>query len=527
VRLPPLLERPAVVAAVLLASAALHGSSSTTPDPDAFYHLRHAWVYRSAGIFDSAFPWTQFSVVRVEASDLWYGFHLLLVPFSLGANLLNGLLAASVCLTATVLLMVHSALARLDVRWPLAWVVAFAVGTGDVLVRLAMLRPQPLSLGLALIVFARLCSAREPDASAVRAVFLAAAGAAWIHLALAWLAPLVVLTVVVVRALNRAASRWGLLVAALLGTLVGWLARPNPWGGARLAWIQVVSLLEVKRQGLPLPFGLELYPMPLGMGVGRFAIPAVILAALLVALLLRARRGARVALEARIALWSSLVLCVGFGLLTFRVAARSQEQAVAFWAVCGGVTLAELVRTAGPAPRRRLAGALALAIGLLSALAAPEYARQLIQSRTLATFSHPARWLATHARPGDVIFHLWWDQFPHLFFWSPRTYYVNGMDPIFQYVFDPALFWKLHLLAIDESPSFTCGTVECQPAAAEPTPLVLRRDFRASYVFVQRARNPRFTAYLGQTPDFERVFDDGTDVLFRVLPASTPQRPGP
>ena len=45
---------------------------------------------------------------------------------------------------------------------------------------------------------------------------------------------------------------------------------------------------------------------------------------------------------------------------------------------------------------------------------------------------------------------------------------------------------------------------------------MLRRDFRAAFVLVHRFQNPRLDGYLAAQPAFARVFDDGTDVVYRV-----------
>ena len=45
---------------------------------------------------------------------------------------------------------------------------------------------------------------------------------------------------------------------------------------------------------------------------------------------------------------------------------------------------------------------------------------------------------------------------------------------------------------------------------------MLRRDFGASFVLVHRHLNPRLDAYLATSREFLRVFDDGTDALYRV-----------
>ena len=49
---------------------------------DNYYHIRHAWIYQTQGIFNSDFPWLENSVIGQLGGDIWYGFHLLLIPFT-------------------------------------------------------------------------------------------------------------------------------------------------------------------------------------------------------------------------------------------------------------------------------------------------------------------------------------------------------------------------------------------------------------------------------------------------------------
>ena len=90
------------------------------------------------------------------------------------------------------------------------------------------------------------------------------------------------------------------------------------------------------------------------------------------------------------------------------------------------------------------------------------------------------------------------------------------MDPLFQYSHDESLFWKAHGLATDAQPQATCGKPACGAGEEEDTSLVLRRDFGASFVLVHRHQNPRLDAYLAAQREFRRVFDDGTDAVYRV-----------
>ena len=151
-----------LVAAIVAAAVALalHAPIATLTDPDSLYHIRHAWIYRTEGLFQGAFPWIAFSAIEREASNLWYGFHVLLVPFTFFDDLVVGIRSAGVLVTFACLMLVWGALARLRLRWPILWMLVFAFATADSLYRLTMVRPHPLSLGIAVLLFALVCEAR-------------------------------------------------------------------------------------------------------------------------------------------------------------------------------------------------------------------------------------------------------------------------------------------------------------------------------------------------------------------------------
>jgi hypothetical protein len=211
---------------------------------------------------------------------------------------------------------------------------AFAA-TGEVLFRLTMLRPQPLSLALAVLALALAVLALALLAAPglrhrAALVGLVSFVAAWIHLALAWLVPLVVLVFAASALAHRQRPDWGAASAAAAGSLVGWLLRPNPLGSLRLAWIQVGLFLELKRRGLALPFGLELQPLSPTLELPRLVLPGLALLAMLAAFGIRLRRQPASGAPLRIAAWTSLGLGLFFALLSVRVASRSIELAAAF-----------------------------------------------------------------------------------------------------------------------------------------------------------------------------------------------------
>src|SRR3989344_3485427 len=197
---------PTIVVAVLiiLFSLFIHARLADIADADSFYHIKHAALYRTDGVTQSAFPWTQYSSVNKYSSDLWYGFHILLIPLTYLSDQVGAIKIGEFLITVIVLLLAYWAFRKLQLKWPLFWLALFALATADLLYRIAMLRPHPLSLGLAILLFAFLREppekTRDAEASGARApslipLFIIGALFSWIHISLSWLPVLIVLVV--------------------------------------------------------------------------------------------------------------------------------------------------------------------------------------------------------------------------------------------------------------------------------------------------------------------------------------------
>src|SRR5438034_264126 len=99
------MERALVLAAIGCCAVLLRAPIREFTDPDALYHVRHAWVLRTQGLLAGEFPWVRFSAIAREASDLWYGFHVLLAPFTFGADLMRGVELAGVAVPIACLVL--------------------------------------------------------------------------------------------------------------------------------------------------------------------------------------------------------------------------------------------------------------------------------------------------------------------------------------------------------------------------------------------------------------------------------------
>lgn len=518
--------RFALFAAVAMATAAyLHLSLPGIPDRDALYHFRHAALYAERGPLMKEFPWTAYSVVSIYAADIWYGFHLLLAPFTFTSDPVRGVKLAGAFDLAAMLVLFYISMRYARMRLAFLWPFLVLVFSPFLLYRLLMTRPHVISMGLAALLLS--CAI----GGSLWGIGIVSFAVTFVHLGFFWIIPLIVGAVIVVKRLTEGGWRWKEAGAAVIGGAAGWVLRPNPVGAAKLVYVQIVQLVLEKQKGVALLFGADLMSgldslrtYPAGF-VQHFGPALVLWGAATVALMAAFVHEVELAPRQRTLLWSSLVLSAVTLVMTMQFSIRAVDLwavfAVAF--VAGVFTLAwQLPRASqGDFPTRRQVG---IAVGLGGLLVAfmlwsgfQQYERQMPRySYSPYRFKAAAEWIEAHSGPGEIVFHAHWDLFPDLFFWNTKNRYIGGMDPIFQYAYDPALYWKAHHLWSGRFSSYTCGTSLCGPGFGEDTFTVLTRDFRASFLVLEKKRHAALFAYALNDPRLELEFEEGELAVFRL-----------
>lgn len=491
-------------------------------DPDTFYHIRHAWLYRTQGLFQASFPWLVNSAIGIFPSDLWYGFHVFLVPFTLFSDLAVGIEIAAILLTFAALGGYFLIFKNLRVPAPLLWALFLFFSAPDLNYRLAMVRPHTATLILGLLIF--LLAIREKRWG----VFLASAALASFHLAMFWLPLLITAVLALANFLAEKKIKVRDLLMSAAGVISGWILRPNFWNAAKLAYVQIVQLFLEKSRGIPLRVGSELRPADWSIFWYEMApvLLFVILAAAQFFLLVRSKRFLKITSDERMAILGSLILSATFGAVTILMARRAVDLWAAFSLLFVGLILKQVI------PQCRALWArykIAISAAVFAVVLIPAYITIHFSSTykagalPLATFRQAAAWLKENAQPGEVIFNLRWDNFPMLFFWNQQNFYVNGMDPIFEYAASPRLWWLHHFMEIDgiaiqNGRGYTCGASTCSDVELIPVRRALHEDFGASYVFLQSGRNPIMYRFFSAHPEeFEKVFSSDGEAIFRIL----------
>jgi len=528
-------KSPAVASTVGLVGTVLAVHLALLPKivgPDAFYHMGHARLYLHHGLFDTSFPWATQSLIRDLGADLWWGFHMALLPFAPIPDLAMAIRVAAVTLTFLFVGAVLWVLRRHGVPGAAWWAAGLLVAVPNVLFRLVMVRPHVLSVALALLLLSFLARGRWWQ------VLLISVAIVWCHLALFWMAPGIVAAYALARIFVRRSEHdpgmpvGQAIASVLVGTALGWILRPHPLASAQLSWVQIVGLFTEKASGAPLTFGVELIPLPAWDLVTTSWSFLLVWVTTLAALALATIRGSRAgsvdpatrlvpAGPERVLLATSLLCSLVFLGLTVLSARRALVEFVVF-----GFLAIPLVWARMPPGRGRRVAAVALA-GLLVAHVPWAVRRDLINVRLVASspdvLEEAAGWLAANTEPGDVVFHLHWDDFGPLFARDRSNRYLGGMDPIFQFAHDPAHYWEFFFLSQDLTTRYTCDDFPCSAGRAIDTPTAIARDFGARWVLVEPARNPKLTRYFLQDSHFELALETRHEAVFRVVPdASTP-----
>ncbi|MDP1718914.1 MAG: hypothetical protein Q8L24_00605, partial [bacterium] len=292
---------------------------------------------------------------------------------------------------------------------------------------------------------------------------------------------------------------------------------------AKLFYIQVIKQIAEKQGGLPLLFGAENFPLSSNILFLNFGVMLLIWTVALAIIGWSIWQGPWRLNEPKrkIFIISSAVLSVVFFFLSIAVARRAYD----FWIVFGILLIAAVFTGLwNSSIHRKQNSSYQWAGGILiTALVFLVFYSGTKTINSLKSNSYPpdhvkaaGEWLNRNTQPGDLVYNLHWTHFSPLFLWDRKNYYLNGLDPIFQYDYNPALYWKFNYLATGLTTNQTCGKTECKQSDMEDTYKVLKNDFGAKYILVGKSYNPKMEKFLAGSPNFEKVFEAVNETIYRI-----------
>lgn len=506
-----------MAALAFLVAGFLHFSSPKIPDMDSFYHFRHASLLKN-DLFDTNLPWIQNSVIREKTADLWYGTHLLLIPFTIINNFTTGIKLGGVFFTFLLLISYFIIAKRHNFLMPFLWPFLFLLAVPHSLYMLLMTRPHVLSLAAGLLIFSYLIKGTWPE------VGLASIALTFFHVSQFWIGFGLAFLVLGMRIFQKIFidRSWRLeldkFLAVFGGMLIGALLRPHPLANLELTYIQIFRLFQEKAH-LPLLFGKEIMPISLSTTFNiTFLFSILWILAIILAIWASYKfreQIRRLSAEVQLLLVGGGILSLVFFLMSILIARR----AYTLWIAFGVLFIAGVHKfLISKELYRNNFLAIILIIFLImvpytlyregvifaSDAAPPDYLRDV------------ANWLLENSDDGDLVFNAHWDNFAPLFFWNQRNYYIAGIDPIYQYVYNPSLYWEFHFISKDAIDNFTCTEVNCSINSRRDIYSALKNDFGAKYILLEKRRNPVFFSILSADNRYEKKFDNGQEMVFLV-----------
>lgn len=489
-------------------------------DPDGYYHVRHAWLYRINGVFDTSFPWTQYSVTRTLGGDLWYGFHLFLIPFTFMSDLVWGIKISGIFITWLALFVYFWAAYRLKLKLALLWPMALPFVSPTVITRLVMTRPHPLSVGLNMLLLSFLVK------GGIWPVFITSFLLAFLHLNLFWVPILTLAVLTLARLINRQSLEWDKVLALFSGIMAGALLRPHPIATLKLNYIQLVYLMIQKMKGLKLAFGNELFPM--GLHGSTIYVLFAFMALVIFFVWIIKKHIANISISEKITAWVLMVLTTFYLIIAIFLMMRAIEFFVGYLFMFAAFNLTlyfkyDLNDLSKRFNRLARIFIIFIVVSLAGCLGFQMFNRF---SLFISSIANPygqktaVEWLQKNSKPGEIVFHLGWARFSELFFWNQHNYYISAMDPIFPFAYDQNLYWESHFLSTGEGGEYTCSKHQCTKEEIIRADVVLRDHFKASHIYITSLRDrwPDLFFYLVSRPDkYKIIFLDPLVAIFKII----------
>jgi hypothetical protein len=466
-------------------------------DPDGYYHLKIATLIAQGKIGDN-FPWLQFTTWNTGFADQHYLFHLLLIPFVY----LKVVWLVIPAFSALMLSIFYCLLEKLEIKWKMFWLILAFFGSADFLFRINLIKANTLSLILLFVSLILLYRKRYVWLLPLSAIFV------WTYGGFVFL-PLIVGIWCVIDSIFHKRVIWQPLIFSSLGVICG--IGLHPQASHLIPYLQTQIFQAGLGSNERVPVGMEwdAYNWWYFIKTNFIVIGIWLVTTFILFKNIKASNSRR-----QYSLFLA-VMSAGFWALTL-LHRRFIEYSVPFSLIYSAHVLSPHLRLISIERLKELCRqywqfgvSLIVAIGCLSLVCYfnTDLVIHYFQfSKEKNTYRNAALWLNNNTASGDIIFNPQWDEFPQLFFWDDKNYYIVGMDPTFMYLHDKDLYWAWRKISDDNPAQWSNNNVT----------ETIKNKFKAAYVFIEPARNPNLEKYLEKHNGFVQTYADPNMVIYKV-----------
>ncbi|MBI4826445.1 MAG: hypothetical protein HY807_08495 [Nitrospirae bacterium] len=442
---------------------------------DGFFHIKYSAILAEKGFIDKL-PWLQYTIHKDAYRDHHLLFHYLVVPFTYGNPMIGGKYA-TVLFASFMGLALYILLNSAGVRLPSLWSFAAIMSSHPFLFRMSLLRVQSLSLAALLLIFL-FCMKRQ-----YLMIYISSVIFVWLYDAFPLL---IIFSLVFILSGWLVEKRPDIKIfhMTLLGIVTGLVVNPYFPGN-------VTSIIyNISRTFLENPSGIQLgseWKPYQTWDFVRNSLPVFLVFPLTILFLPLVKKIKREE-------YASVCLSLLFLFMTLK-----SRRFVEYWPVFAFLSASLVVG-------RRVSWQFILAgFILLLPLMNFNFKEAVSESSTSTSpesYLGSAKWLEKNTSAGDIVFNADWDDFPFLFYYNAKNYYIVGLDPMYLYSYDKdksALYRKITKGQKDE------------------TGKLIMEEFNSRYVFLDRDHDSLYER-LSEDPLAKKVFEDSGGYVFKLSP---------
>ena len=459
---------------ILLISLILQFASPYFVGIDSYFHIRFAEILRKEGFIDSL-PWLYYTIHREEFRNHHLLFHYLLIPFTFGENLIfTGKIAASLFMSLAWFCF-YLILRTLSIPLSSLWSIILFLSSDPFLFRLSMLRVQSLSLFFLLLLILFHLKRNYIGMFLISLLYV------YLYDGFP-LALIIAMSFTIGEYLLNRRLEFKNLLSVSAGILTALVINPYFPENIISFFFNIYRTLFLKEEGIRL--GIEWYPYTTWSLVENSTLALVLLVFLILFL--------PFADKLRSYEYAFILLALAFLFLLFK-SRRFIEYAPVFISLA----FASIVL------RRRYKKFAFISLAAILPLSTYHtmHAYKLIEKAPSPERYKPAAvWLIENTRPKEIVFNADWDDFPFLFFYNQKNYYVVGLDPVYMYKYDRRLYRLYQRI--------TKGKIK-NPAG------VILKEFKSKYVFVDKYHR-KFIRNLDRDKRAKLVHIDGFGRIYKI-----------
>jgi hypothetical protein len=495
------------------------------PDPDSFYHARIGQIL-AGGKIQENFPYLKFTTLNDGYIDHHFLYHILLAPFVKLMDPLQGVKIVQALISSLFVLLIYWFLKKEKIKYSLLWILILALNSPFIF-RVLLIKANSLSLIFLLLGLYFIFNKKYWPLFAISYFYVLAYGG--------WPLMLIMVIVYVIsksleniffgsksknkieKLINKispfkkekflVAEGSNIFFASVNGIFLGVFL--NPYFPKNLSfYYQQIVQIGIVNYGDKVNVGGEWSSYPFWELINSSGIVSIFLFLSLILFFISFKKQNAKSL--------TLFFLTAIFLLATLKSRRYVEYLIPFAVIFSAFSLNYFLKDKFFIEIKKifwtfyvkfkvlffiLASVLIWGFIFISFDSVLEVKRDLSLGSSFNYYKGAGEYLKNNSKPGSIVFHCDWDDFPPLFYHSPENYYIVGLDPTFMYNYDEELYKEYEniTMGLDRHDLYN----------------KILYDFNASYVFLD-IDHLSFNDNIISNRNFELVYRDDETFIYKV-----------